>query len=147
MNKFAKPKNTFIKPECVSIGELYAFNFNPEAQPKIGKLNSIKDWFDINNNLFCHVLQHSNFKLYVEVSATGRFHFHGYIYIKNICGFYVKDVKELIQSGTSVMKVIEDEKAWEEYVLKQQAFIQPFLESELYGPLIKCKDLIRIYNL
>lgn len=140
--KFDKPKNIFLKPENIFIDAVYAFNHNPEAQPKIGKLNSVKEWFDTMELLFTKVCNHSKFKLNVEISSTGRYHFHGYISVVDIIGFYTKDVKSLIQSGTSIMKVIDKESDWEEYIWKQKGFIQPHLQAELFGALvITIKDI------
>lgn len=140
---FEKPRNIFLKPENIFLNEVYAFNFNPEGQPKIGRLNSLKDWFNIYGKLLTN-LTGAAVKMYVEISSTGRYHFHGYIKILNIVRFYTKDVHELILNGTSVMKVIESENDWEEYVLKQQSFIQPHLKLEIYGEFVEFDNLINI---
>lgn len=146
MNKkrfMEKPKHQMLKPEEVFLGEEYAITINPSIQPCIGKCNSFKEWYNIFEHVFRDVCVASKFKLYVEISAMGRFHFHGTIIITNIMNFYMFDVKTLTQDKTCVIKNMDE--AWEDYYLKQQDFIQPFLKRELYGPLVEPSEpLIRI---
>lgn len=137
-----KPLNSFISPECLFLNEEYAFSFNPLLQPNFARALGVKDWFDQMNNLFSHICSNSKFRMYVEISSTGRWHLHGIIVISDQYGFYTKDVKSLIDQGSSCMKVIEDINIWEEYMLKQQIFMQKALHDELFGPLIKITNLI-----
>lgn len=141
-----KPKNEFLKPEVVSMGKLYAISINPVAQPQIGKCLSFKEWYDSHEHLFRDVCVASEFRLYIEISPMGRFHFHGWMCIKNIMNFYLYDVKTLTMERTCVIKEIEDPDVWEEYTLKQQHIIQRYLESELYGPLVRPKDPLIMIN-
>jgi hypothetical protein len=140
-----KPANTFLKPEDVQIGKCYAFSYNPISQPKIGRINSVKEWYDIYTKFFgIECMKGSTYQLYVEISSTGRFHFHGIIKILDRMNFYTNDTASLIGAGTSAMKEIESDEIWEKYIMKQQFFIQPYLQLELYGPFFKLKSLIRI---
>lgn len=141
-----KLKNVFVKPENVVVKKLYAFNYNPEAQPKVGKLNSVKEWWELIEYIVCGNMRYCNVKLYCEISSTGRYHFHGYIRLTEIYGFYTIDNPLLVQHGTVVMKEIENDD-WEDYILKQQYFMQTALQKELYGPLVKFKGLVRINNI
>lgn len=141
-----KPLNVFLKPEEVYIGKLYAISVNPVAQPQIGRCLSFKEWYDSMEHLFRDVCIASEFRLYVEISPMGRFHFHGWMCVKNIMNFYIYDVKTLTREQTCVIKEIEDPEVWEEYILKQQGLIQNYLESELYSPLVRPKAELILIN-
>lgn len=157
-----------IKLEDLTIRKLYAFSYNPTAQPKRGQLNSVKEWWDLHENLFCNVCKYSNYKLYCELSPKGRFHFHGWLTIENIVQFVLNDLQDLMLNAAIDIEHIQtnsqlfnntdsippDEtqmppsprgsEGWEIYVLKQQILMQEFLQKELYGPLVECPELINI---
>lgn len=144
---FEKPKNIFLKPENIFVNERYAFNFNPSGQPKIGKLNSLKEWIGVYSKFLLHTLKGCKVELFVEISCTGRYHFHGYIKITDKIKFYTCDVHELQLNGTSIMKVIDNEEVWGIYCNKQQSFIQPHLKDEIYGVFVEFDELINISNM
>lgn len=139
-----KPANVFLKLEDIEIGKAYAFSYNPSAQPIPSKVNSIKEWFDIEYNVFQSVLQYCEVNLYVEISPTGRFHFHGIIIIRNAVQFIIRDVQHLTGLGTSVIKEVDKPEVWAEYITKQQDRMQKLLQDELYGPFMKSVEDITI---
>lgn len=144
---YDKPKHQIIHPEDVNTNHCYAFTFNPNSKPEIGKVNAFKVWYDMIAHLLCDVCIASKYRVYTEISCMGKFHFHGLIRITNIMNFYIHDVQTLTMNGTVVIKERTNEDEWEDYYLKQQDFIQDYLQKELYGPLVKCPDLILINSL
>lgn len=140
-----KPANIMLKPEEVVIGSEYAFTLNPVAQPGIGKVNSFMDWYQMFEHVFRDCCVASEYRIYIEISPMGRFHFHGKIKITNIMNFYIYDVKTLTNASTCVIKVMENPDEWEDYYLKQQQFMQDYLIKELCTPFTRPKaELIMI---
>lgn len=135
-SKFDKPKDVFLKVEEISEKEIYAFSYNPVAQPQIGRIESLKVWLDVMDNMFRSVCKNSNYLLYIELSPTGRWHFHGYINIMDIYEFFCSDIHTLMSNGTSYMKCIDDNEEWYKYCTKQQLIMQPKLQIKLYDKLI-----------
>lgn len=141
-----KPANIMLKPEEVVLGTEYAFTLNPVAQPQIGKLNSFKEWYDLFEHVFRDCCIASEYRLYIEISPMGRFHFHGKIKIINIMNFYIYDVKTLTNDSTCVIKVMEDPDEWETYYLKQQQFMQDYLRKELFSLFERPKANLILIN-
>lgn len=133
--KIDKPRDTFLKPEEVDPTKaIYAFSYNPLAQPSSQK-DGLLTWFNVMTNLF-EQCTNAYFHLYVEISSTGRFHFHGQITVNKVYEFYTIDIKSLMLNGTSCMKKIDlTDLGWEDYIYKQQKFMQPALQKYLIGPL------------
>lgn len=129
----SKPKNTFLQFEEMDDNGIYAFTFNPIDQPKDGPLG-VLEWFDQLKSFFFN-MKYSKYRLYIEVSKTGRWHLHGFINIKNRLRFCIKDVPQLIIFGTTCIKIIkttDDYANWLAYCNKQQNEMNDLLTSELY---------------
>lgn len=134
-NKFDKPKNVFPKPEHIVIGDSYAFNWNPSTQPNMLKVFGFAEWYH-HYSTGLEKLQHCSIQTVVEISSTGRFHFHGEI-IFHSHAFYWTDIKYLTEAGTCVIKKIDDADTWNDYLNKQQEFMQPFMEAQIFTEDLK----------
>lgn len=129
--KGSNAKCTFLKPENIVEGTIYAFTYNPSTQPYrdgIGP-NPIKFWWDnivdeFNEYKYCELM------LYPEISSMGRLHFHGVIIILDTAKFYYYTVPEMVKNASIEMDTVKDELVWYEYCTKQEVFIQQFLHSE-----------------
>lgn len=78
--------------------------------------------------------------LYMEVSRTGRLHWHGYIAFNEysqIKDFYVKKLHKLLSQNVIEIDKITDPLVWEMYIQKQQQIMNNNLTKQ------KAKD---IYN-
>lgn len=80
-------------------------------------------------------LQYARVRLYTEVSKTGRWHFHGFINIKDRLRFTIKDLKKLLPFGTVCIKrfrTTDDYANWLAYCHKQQNDIGDYLTNSLF---------------
>lgn len=117
-------------------GGIYAFTYNPIDQPKEGP-QGYMDWF-YSQKQFFEKFQYCKFRLYVEVSKKGRWHFHGLIKIVNRLRFTIKDIKNLMPFGHICVRHIrsmDDFVNWLAYCHKQQLELQEYLTEELFCTL------------
>lgn len=130
-------KNQFIPYERLNVREMYAFTFNPERQPVLAHPIGVKLWWEAQDELF-NELKHCIVRLYCEISTTGRWHFHGFIYILDKLRFTIYDIPKIIEKGSSkidTMNTSEDYIKWLIYCNKQQSEIQDLLTEQLYCEL------------
>lgn len=114
------PKEKYVipKPEHLLLQTTYAFSFNPidDSKMDFSDLTSwSKDFLRIFDNCFsCDI------RLYVEYSTHAKFHFHGYIKIKDELYFYLKDLPYLKGLGTFEIDTIGDPMYWDMYCKKNK---------------------------
>lgn len=128
-----KPKHVLLSYDELENGCMYAFTFNPSDQPKPSCLG-VHEWYGEMKGFF-NGMQYSKYRLYTEVSKTGRFHFHGFIKIINRLKFCIKEVNQLTTFGTVCikrLKTMEDYLEWLAYCNKQQNEINDYLTEEIY---------------
>lgn len=119
MINYVKPKNIVPKPEEVRPHRSYAFTINPETQYfeesdcKQRVRRVIRNIQRILND------GSISYKLYIEVSAGGRLHGHGYIRIYNPLEFYCRFIPYIESKATIAIEIITDEDGWETYITKQ----------------------------
>lgn len=133
-NGFQKKKQNFLPFEEMVDNGIYAFTYNPIDQPRLEDPLGISDWYSSMKYLF-QKLKYARVYLYTEVSKTGRWHFHGFIIIKNRLKFQVFDIQNLMPYGTSCIKVIpttDDYANWLAYCHKQQNEMNDLLTEQLY---------------
>jgi len=133
-------KWTCIKPEDLDLDVHYAFSFNPEEQPMFEqfykvKLNTLSKWSEYYINIF-KSLKYCSITVNTEVSSKGRFHYHGYVLIKDIPRFIINDLAKLRHYGTYEIDFIKDKDVWFDYVNKQKFFMEQY-----------CTDNDMIYQL
>lgn len=131
------------KPENMLPNVGYAFTVSPsntfqyfsERENRIGKCVRIA----------YNKLNHSciQYKLYIEVSRTGRIHYHGYIWIKDIREFFIDVVPILKDYAQIEIDTIEDDEVWEHYITKQCAIMQLKYICKMDYPVITCKTYSR----
>lgn len=129
-----KFKHSCIKPECVDQDMLYTFSFNPQEQPLIENfyrvtLTRFQSWSETMDSKLKR-MRHCTYKLVLEISTGGRLHYHGWISINNIMGFYLMDLKYLADLGTYEIDNINDFQKWDTYVYKQRSFVEPWTQME-----------------
>lgn len=117
-------KYSCVKPEDVDTEKWYSFSYNPLMQPLFErfyklKLNTLEQWSQEQVRLLT-TLKYCRVSVVLEISQKGRFHYHGYIQIKNNPEFYLTDLARLRDTGTYEIDIINDKEKWLEYVLKQQ---------------------------
>lgn len=122
-----------IKPEDCVIDTLYSFSYNPEEQPDIQRfynirLNEFESWSQRVYEVFAS-LRYSHIRTYMEISRSGRLHFHGYIKIKDIVQFYFYDLRKLKHYGTFEIDFINDPLKWDLYIKKQKEMMEPFCKK------------------
>ena len=135
-------KDTFLKCEDLENGKEYAITYNPADQPDYDAPRPLLDWWGEQKYLF-ESLKGCAVRLYLEVSKTGRHHWHGFIKILNRIKFCIHDTCRLIKHGSTMIKPIglpsQDESEqrceWLCYCLKLQQDIQEYIVSESFAPL------------
>lgn len=131
-------KNRFLKLEEVEINRSYAFTFNPSDQPKVNTCSGVTDWWKDQHG-FLKNLKGSTYRLYMEISPSGRFHFHGEMKLTNIIKFYTNDVHSLQLFSSCEMDTLSNNPTghltWRIYCMKQQRVIQEYLHDQFQGPL------------
>lgn len=125
-----KAAHQCIKPEDVIPFNKYTFSYNPEEQPSVQRfysirLNEMESWSQKIYDVF-DSLKYSRIDTYVEISGSGRLHFHGYIRIYDIPNFYFYDLKKLKHYGTYEIDFITDPLKWDLYCKKQKDFMDQF---------------------
>lgn len=71
--------------------------------------------------------QHYEYKLYIEVSCSGRIHGHGYIWIHDPYNFCLFDVQNLTERATIVIKEVDNLEVWEDYIIKQSHIVRKII--------------------
>jgi len=97
----------------------YAFSFNPESQPCSYASDRIQKWWVEQVKLFGS-LKGSSIELSVEISKTGRLHFHGVIQLTTLWKFYYYDVPKLMKDGAFEIDTISKHDEWMAYVDKNK---------------------------
>lgn len=120
------PKDKMLSPEAIEVGTIYSFTVNPndkrqywELMDRVEKLTHFMELqlIDIPN---VHIMLH------MEISRTGRLHFHGTIKfttkecIKHFFLFKIYDWMKLHQLD---MGVINDSKIWDDYCTKSKSIL------------------------
>lgn len=115
----------------------YTFNLNPELQPDWNQdicehYVPIKAWYrKIIGSV--QLMKYCNIIMYLEISPTGRYHFHGIIKIKNVLNFFVHDLYRLKQIGTYEIDTIKDLEVWTKYCSKQDYLIKDIFRGMVYN--------------
>lgn len=135
------PKNVIPKLEDVPKHSLWAFTIAPEEQyfNDTERLPKMVRW--LKNRL---ALASISYKIYIELSASGRIHGHGWLWIENPVQFILFDIAKLIKENTVCIKPIDDPDKWQDYCTKQShimyhVMVKPWIVRHL--PL-KSDDLI-----
>lgn len=122
-----------VSPENVVALHKYTFNFNPEMQPKRNGYSEEVDSFKKFNDKMRETLGTLKYALVdvcLEISQTGRLHYHGYIVIEQIIEFFFYDIPLLQSLGAYEIDTIADEVKWEAYVIKLRLLMKPFCEKK-----------------
>lgn len=128
-----KCKNILINYEDLHEDIDYAFTFNP--------CDKIQHWKMADRLIGFHkelqrifMYRCMEYKLYPEISKSGRLHLHGYIRITDKDDFYIHAIRHMVSLGTvaitpikSVSTIVDQKdtekyKSWHEYCTKQHTF-------------------------
>lgn len=134
MNKYDSPKNIVPKLEDVRPGSIWAFTIAPETQylhpvPDVERLEKMRRW--LKNRL---AISSISYKIYIELSPSGRIHGHGWLWIENPVAFVLFDIPTLLKENTLCIKPIDDPDKWLEYCTKQSHMM--YLHDPLCKPYI-----------
>lgn len=107
-------------PEEMKVNLGYAFTYNPEVQPLSPKFTlDLITWHNGMDNIFKD-LKHCTVKLILEISSGTRWHYHGWITIKDIMKFFIYDLPVLRENGSYEIDHLNDTEVWRKYCLKQE---------------------------
>lgn len=109
-----------MSPEQIKIKTKYAITINPSDDyqywNKEDRVNLFKTYWQNSINKMS-----AEIHMILEISKTGRLHWHGYITFhtkQNILDFYVDYMHDLMSRSMVLIKNIEDEEGWEAYLTK-----------------------------
>lgn len=111
-----KARNIIPKIEDTKHCSTWAFTINPCEQYFDDAERILKIDRGTKRLLNSHRI---SYRLYREVSPNGRWHYHGYITIKDPMLFYVHDIPHIISCATIAIEPITDEEGWNDYITKQ----------------------------
>lgn len=136
-----KPKHYNVNIEDIEYNHWYAITLNPEKQYyNMGYLrysNIMKDLEKILNQYIGEI----EYYLYMEVSKTGRLHFHGYIkYKRDIDLVYITLIPLLIEKYTLKIDFINYAQKWAEYISKQTECFR-FINELKYPPNLEFNEI------
>lgn len=132
-------KNQFLEYERLQVDEMYAFTLNPVDQPVHSHPIGVKIWYE-NLCDFIKELKYCKVRLYIEVSKTGRFHGHGFLWVTDKLRFTIYDVPKIISKGSSkidTMATPDDYVYWLIYCNKQQNEMNDYLTAHIYCDIDK----------
>lgn len=116
------------KMEDMEVGG-YAYNYNPNDSLQCFDENSIRrhhTFKDLMRDKFKkYVAPYADYEMHIEISKLSRLHLHGLIIFKSlehIVRFFLYGHKQMMDSGTTVIKKIDDPAKWCAYYTKQQRF-------------------------
>lgn len=128
-----KPTVTIVSPETIKPLVWYTLTLNPcddlqylKAEDRVESLKSyFINWF---------LKRHTCFKceVYMEVSRTGRLHFHGKIAWYNhvdIKTFFTIDIIDILSKFQMEIDSISDPEKWEVYITKSKHLKFPYIKS------------------
>jgi hypothetical protein len=119
---FKKAKNEIPNMEDIDCDTQYAFTLNPsDKHQHFGKTNRLSKCITELEVILFH--NSASYCLFPEISKKGRVHYHGYIKIHNPYNFFLNAIHYILNHGTIVIKKIEDEGKWEDYILKQHGIM------------------------
>lgn len=133
VGKVQTTKYKGLSPEEYNENTSYSFSYNSEEQPLFDKfysmkLNNLRDWSEQQKNILTG-LKYSVIDVILEISSKGRFHYHGYIQIKDIPRFVIHDLAKLRHYGTYEIDTIKDYEKWDKYILKQERFMRKYCNT------------------
>lgn len=130
-----KLAHSALKLETIKLNTWYTLNLNP-VDPPIGcDINDDKfNMFYGHTYKFFQSLKYSKIILYIELSPTGRIHFHGTVCpLRSVIGFTLHDIPIFEKFGTYKIDTISDESIWKTYITKQVDLWKPVLKGNVYG--------------
>jgi len=130
MNNHAKHKG--IKIENIKIGTQYAFTLNPEEQPTSNSKKDVWVWYRKIYQLIQPLHGLIDITLYLEISPTGRYHFHGFIVPYDI-HIYVTFLLVLKKVAVYEIDTISEQSVWMKYVHKQSNIWIPYFDKNVVG--------------
>lgn len=126
-------KKLIISPEMIKEGTQYALTISPSDK------RQYFDCVDRIDKLTSHIegllleVPNVDFDMWMEVSRTGRLHFHGVICFKtkeSIKHFYVIKINEWLSLHNLEMTTITDPKGWDEYCQKSSHLISVHITTK-----------------
>lgn len=107
----------------------YAYNYNPNDSLQFFDENSIRRHHTFKEHMMAkfkkYVAPYADYEMHIEISKLSRLHLHGLIIFKSIehiIRFFLYGHKQMMDSGTTVIKKIDDPAKWADYYTKQHRF-------------------------
>lgn len=124
-------KNKWIPLELIGdCTTKYAITINPVQQPPEWKKDKLYIFYRLIYDAMMEFKSIVSLRLFFEMSANGRAHFHGTMEVldKGMFGYFVNSINLL---AASEMDTIKDPKIWDEYCKKQSDIWTDFFKSSV----------------
>ncbi|UOF82064.1 rep protein [Circoviridae sp.] len=140
-NPVYKKKNDIIDFENMIDGVFYAITINPNDKHQYfhNPIRLGNFLTDLKKEYLYKIDGTYEFDVYPEVSSKGRLHWHGFIKVYDKVNFYLFDIPNIIRKGTLVIREMNDEDSWLEYVTKHREFHTYIREHNYTKIPIRCK--------
>lgn len=118
-------KFKFLKYECVTNNDTYTISLNPEDSYQFWNSDDRMEVFTLHHAAYLKKLTLVNrtnvftTDIYLEISPTGRLHYHGTIKILNKKLFYLHTLHKLQSYYVYEIDTIADSDTWFAYCTKQ----------------------------
>lgn len=135
-----KMDNMKVLPiEKVQVGTLYTITVAPSNDhQKWDESERVREFTKYYKTYVFKQLLPNSFAVMIEISSTGRLHFHGsikFVSDKEILKFYTYTIHNLLRGNQIEIDTIADLSAWETYCNKQSRFKLGSITSQEYSKL------------
>lgn len=137
--KSAKKATTYndnARWKCIDVHlmepkQLYAFTFNPIYGPEHNGYKEKLECFSEFDKKICNLfaMKYAEVDMILEVSSSGKLHYHGYICITDIPNFFFYDIPRLRQEGCYEIDTFDD--YWPDtYLIKQKGIMEKWSKTK-----------------
>lgn len=125
-------KTEIISPEEIILKEVYSITINPsDKRQYFDCIDRVELLVEYMEKEICKV-PNVDLKLHMEISRTGRLHFHGTISFNSyetITRFYKCHIHQWLEWGHINIDTIKDKEVWKTYCEKSKNIINEVLET------------------
>lgn len=139
-------KANLLKFENMQTNTLYAITINPNDDYQCwNNIDRIKDFISKTKSTILNINKDTAYlELYLELSPTGRLHYHGYLKLHEKINFYTNMIHKLQHIAHVDIDTLDDSGKWEEYVLKQRELHSYMIKNNIPLPLIIGTDFKKL---
>lgn len=130
-------KHNLLKFEHMLLNTVYCITLNPEDDGQcFGNIQRINDFMEKHKKALNVIIKDTcHLELMLEISPSGRLHFHGYITLFDKISFYSDIIHNLMKKYMIEIDIINDPCVWNNYIVKQCELHTYCLKNNIPMPL------------